>query len=147
MSLHDRNDVKSDNHFQFGLGASLECIRHSQRVRYCIPKGTCKGITAVPSCLRITSGSYPAAVIQQNPRFIMIMANNLSQIHDSVNNQAKSNMCLDLSLSTMMLWLDSPETLQSSDGDEKEVIDGFFRNATRIVLDNSSAPVRPNLNK
>ena len=74
-----------------------------------------------------------------SPRFIMIMANNLSQIHDSVNNQAKSNMCLDLLLSTMVLWLDSPEALQLSDGDEKETIDGFFRNATRIILEKKCA--------
>jgi hypothetical protein len=61
-------------------------------------------------------------------RFTMIIANNLGEIHRTVNNRSKHMMCLQHLLSTIMYLVDCQIPAESIE------LDGFFRNTSQLIL-------------
>lgn len=81
-----------------------------------------------------------------SPQATLIIANNVGEIHRSVNNYEKHRMCLRHLLSTMMYMVDNHqhESPSSSDGAESQSQptpewDGFLRNTTQLILQQNCA--------
>jgi hypothetical protein len=66
-----------------------------------------------------------------SPRVTMIISNNVGEIHRSVSNHDKHQLCLQHLLSTMMFMIDSHVAIGSGE------LEGFFRNTSQLISRNT----------
>lgn len=72
--------------------------------------------------------------------FIMVIANNLGQIHYCVNNMSKYRLCLQHLLSTVMFVVDCRQVHSTPNSAASFELEGFFQNASRLILQEQAAP-------
>jgi len=71
--------------------------------------------------------------------FSLAIANNLAEIHRVTNNKQKHLLCLEHLLSTIMYVVDCNDETQSRDSASPMELEGFFQNASELILHEQAA--------
>jgi tetratricopeptide (TPR) repeat protein len=96
---------------------------------------TARGLYELAYTLQLTEMDIQPTLLQ-----VMVIVNNLGQVHTALDNHDKARECFENLLSTLLFYVDCGGNNDENHQDHREQLDGFLSNVLPLIFANGSQP-------